>query len=118
MSDPRQYGLLPCKLQGGVNHESTGKRPYLVRINRVLHVVDIHTPDPESSVRHRRTFSPHLSISPVNEPCAGCQRMSPAAPLLPGHAGHGLVVFQLCGRCVVCGRCRVSILAGLAGMQG
>ncbi len=51
MSHPRQYGLLPCKLQGGVNHETTGKRPYLVRINRVLHVVDIHTPDPESSVR-------------------------------------------------------------------
>ncbi len=44
--------------------------------------------------------------------------MSPAAPLLPGHAGHGLVVFQLCGRCVVCGLCRASILAGLAGMQG
>lgn len=51
MSDPLQYGLLPCKLQGGVNHETTGKRPYLVRINRVLHVVDIHTPDPESFVR-------------------------------------------------------------------
>ena len=46
-----QDSLLPCKLQGGVNHETTGKRPYLVRINRVLHVVDIHTPDPESSVR-------------------------------------------------------------------
>ncbi|HFO2067729.1 DUF5431 family protein, partial [Faecalibacterium sp.] len=27
MSSPRQYGLLPCKLQGGVNHETTGKRP-------------------------------------------------------------------------------------------
>ncbi len=51
MSSPRQYGLLPCKLQGGVIHETTGKRPYLVRINRVLHVVDIHSPDPESSVR-------------------------------------------------------------------
>lgn len=51
MSSPRQYGLLPCKLQGGVNHETTGKRPYLVRIHRVLHVVDIHTPDPESPVR-------------------------------------------------------------------
>ncbi len=51
MSSPRQYGLLPCKLQGGVNHETTGKRPYLVRINRVLHVVDIHTPDQESPVR-------------------------------------------------------------------
>lgn len=56
MSDPRQYGLLPCKLQGGVNHETTGKRPYLVRINRVLHVVDIHTPDPESSVRSPAEF--------------------------------------------------------------
>ncbi|HAM2744818.1 TPA: modulator protein, partial [Escherichia coli] len=43
MSNQHQYGLLPCKLQGGVNHETTGKRPYLVRINRVLHVVDIHT---------------------------------------------------------------------------
>ena len=51
MSSPRQYGLLPCKLQGGVNHETSGKRPYLVRINRVLHVFDIHTPYPESSVR-------------------------------------------------------------------
>ena len=40
MSNQHQYGLLPCKLQGGVNHETTGKRPYLVRINRVLHVVD------------------------------------------------------------------------------
>ncbi len=30
------------QLQGGVNHETTGKRPYLVRINRVLHVVNIH----------------------------------------------------------------------------
>ncbi|MDA6584186.1 DUF5431 family protein, partial [Escherichia coli] len=29
MSDQHQYGLLPCKLQGGVNHETTGKRPYL-----------------------------------------------------------------------------------------
>lgn len=44
--------------------------------------------------------------------------MSPVAPLLPGHAGHGLVGFQLCGRRVVCGQCRASILAGLAGMQG
>ncbi len=51
MSNQHQYGLLPCKLQGGVNHETTGKRPYLVRINRVLHDVDIHTPDPESPVR-------------------------------------------------------------------
>lgn len=45
-------------------------------------------------------------------------RKSPAAPLLPGHAEHGLVGFQLCGRRVVCGLCRASILAGLALMQG
>ena len=32
--------------------------------------------------------------------------------------GHGLVGFQLCGLSVVCGLCRASILAGLAGMQG
>lgn len=44
-------------------------------------------------------------------------RKLPAAPLLPGHAGHGLVGFQLCGLSVVCGLCRASILAGLALMQ-
>ena len=54
MSNQHQYGLLPCKLQGGVNHETTGKRPYLVRINRVLHVVDIHTPDGNNGLRIRR----------------------------------------------------------------
>lgn len=31
---------------------------------------------------------------------------------------HGLVGFQLCGLSVVCGLCRASIVAGLAGMQG
>lgn len=41
-----------------------------------------------------------------------------AGSALPGHAGHGLVGFQLCGLSVVCGLCRASILAGLAGMQG
>lgn len=51
MSQQHQYGLLPCSMQGGVIHETAAKRPYLVRINRVLHVVDIHTPDPESPVR-------------------------------------------------------------------
>ena len=40
-------------------------------------------------------------------------RKSPAAPLLPVHAGHGLVGFQLCGLSVVCGLCRASIVAGL-----
>lgn len=41
-----------------------------------------------------------------------------AGSALPGHAGHDLVGFQICGRSVVCGLCRASILAGLAGMQG
>jgi hypothetical protein len=36
-----------------------------------------------------------------------------AGSALPGHAGHGLVGFQLCGLSVVCGRCRASIVAGL-----
>lgn len=40
-----QDSLLPRFAQGEEGHETTGKRPYLVRINRVLHVVDIHTPD-------------------------------------------------------------------------
>ena len=46
-----QDSLLLRFAQGEEVHETTGKRPYLVRINRVQHVVDIHTPDPESSVR-------------------------------------------------------------------
>ena len=41
-----------------------------------------------------------------------------AGSALPGHAGHGLVGVQLCGLSVVCGLCRASIVAGLAGMQG
>lgn len=40
-----------------------------------------------------------------------------AGSALPGHAEHGLVGVQLCGRRVVCGLCRASILAGLALMQ-
>jgi len=51
MSDQQQYGLLPCLMQGGVNHETTGKRPYLVRINRVFNALDIHMPDPEPLMR-------------------------------------------------------------------
>lgn len=51
MSSPRQYGLLPCKLQGGVNHETAAKRSYLVRIDRVYHTLDIHMSDPESLMR-------------------------------------------------------------------
>ncbi|EPF5565730.1 antirestriction protein, partial [Escherichia coli] len=46
------------------------------------------------------------------------QKEVAAGSALPGHAGHGLVVFQLCGLSVVCGLCRASILAGLALMQG
>ncbi|HHN8297844.1 TPA: hypothetical protein ACRRYP_004738 [Shigella flexneri] len=41
----------------------------------------------------------------VSSALAGISK-SPAAPLLPGHAGHGLVGFQLCGLSVVCGLCR------------
>ena len=49
MSSQHQYGLLPCNLQGGVNHETAAKRPYLVRINRVFNALDIHMPDPETA---------------------------------------------------------------------
>ncbi len=45
MSSQHQYGLLPCNLQGGVNHETTAKRPGLVRINRLFNALDIHMPD-------------------------------------------------------------------------
>ena len=51
MSQQQQYGLLPSNLQGGVNHETTAKRPYLVRINRVFNALDIHMPDPEPLMR-------------------------------------------------------------------
>ncbi len=51
MSSQHQYGLLPCNLQGGVNHETTAKRPSLVRINRVFNALDIHMPDPEPLMR-------------------------------------------------------------------
>nr|WP_254902002.1 DUF5431 family protein [Klebsiella pneumoniae] len=30
-----------------VNHETTAKRPGLVRINRLFNALDIHMPDPE-----------------------------------------------------------------------
>ncbi|UFM72100.1 FlmC family protein (plasmid) [Leclercia adecarboxylata] len=32
-------------MQGGVNHETAAKRPYLVRINCVFNALDIHMPD-------------------------------------------------------------------------
>ncbi|GHM25959.1 protein FlmC [Enterobacter cloacae] len=51
MSQQQQYGLLPCLMQGGVNHETAAKRPYLVRINRVYNALNIHMPDPEPLMR-------------------------------------------------------------------
>jgi hypothetical protein len=51
MSSQHQYGLLPCIMQGGVNHETAAKRPYLVRINSVFHTTDIHIPYPNSLMR-------------------------------------------------------------------
>ena len=51
MSSQHQYGLLPCSMQGGVNHETAAKRPDLVRINRVFNALDIHMPDPGSLMR-------------------------------------------------------------------
>lgn len=51
MSSQHQYGLLPCNLQGGVNHETAAKRPYLVRINRVFNAVNIHIPDAKFALR-------------------------------------------------------------------
>ena len=52
MSHQQQYGLLPCLMQGGVNHETAAKYRYLVRINRVFNTVDIHFPDPEIALRN------------------------------------------------------------------
>ena len=57
--------------------------------------------------------SPPFPAGPRKE-----QKDVAAGSALPGHAGHGLVGFQLCGHRVVCGLCRASILAGLALMQG
>ncbi len=57
MSSQHQYGLLPCNLQGGVNHETTAKRPGLVRINRLFNALDIHMPDPEPPMRRGCRFA-------------------------------------------------------------
>lgn len=51
MSQQHQYGLLPSNLQGGVNHETTAKFPYLVRINCVFNAVNIYISYPVASVR-------------------------------------------------------------------
>ncbi|WP_425341469.1 hypothetical protein [Escherichia coli] len=48
----------------------------------------------------------------VSSALAGISPLA-ADPLLPCHAGHGLVGFQLCGLSVVCRLCRASIVAGL-----
>ncbi len=55
-------------------------------------------------------------ISAFFQPVPGKSTKDVAAgSALPGHAGHGLVGFQLCGLSVVCGLCRASIVAGLWG---
>ena len=51
MSSQHQYGRLPAERQGEVRYETAAKRPYLVRINRVYHALDIHMPDPEPLMR-------------------------------------------------------------------
>ncbi|HAK8757525.1 TPA: modulator protein [Salmonella enterica] len=43
-----QDSLLPRFAQGEEGHETTTKFPYLVRIERVYHTLDIHRSDPES----------------------------------------------------------------------
>lgn len=52
MSHQQQYGLLPCVMQGGVNHETATKYPDLVCINSVPHTTDIHLPDPKIALRN------------------------------------------------------------------
>ncbi len=52
MSDQQQYGLLPCLMQGGVNHETAAKYRYLVRTHSVSHTADIHLPDAEIALRN------------------------------------------------------------------
>ncbi len=52
--------------------------------------------------------SPPFPAGPRKE-----QKDVAAGSALPGHAGHGLVGFQLCGLSAVCGLCRASIVAGL-----
>ena len=51
MLEQHQDSLLPRVTQGEEGHETAEKRPDLVFINRVLHIVNIHVSDPESFVR-------------------------------------------------------------------
>ena len=51
MSSPHQDSLLPRFAQGEEGHETTAKRPGLVRINRLFNALDIHMPDPEPLMR-------------------------------------------------------------------
>lgn len=50
MLEQHQDSLLPRVTQGEEGHETAEKRPDLVFINRVLHIVNIHVSDPESFV--------------------------------------------------------------------
>ena len=43
MLEQHQDSLLPRVTQGEEGHETTGKRPYLVFINRVLHICLLYT---------------------------------------------------------------------------
>ena len=52
MSDQQQYGLLPCLMQGGVNHETAAKYRYLVRTDSVSHTADIHFPYAKIALRN------------------------------------------------------------------
>ena len=63
MLEQHQDSLLPRVTQGEEGHETTGKRPYLVRINRVLHVVNIHTPD-TGRLRQAWLTNPAVSSNP------------------------------------------------------
>lgn len=51
---PRQHQIsrLPAERQGEVSYETATKRPYLVRVNSVSHIVDIHLPDPQIALRN------------------------------------------------------------------
>ena len=51
---PRQHqdSLLGAARQGEEGHETTTKHPARVRINSVSHIVDIHLPDPEVTLRN------------------------------------------------------------------
>lgn len=65
MSDQQQYGLLPCLMQGGVNHETTGKRPY--RYILLFHVIAEHFDTDINNVQRLiKQCLAHQPSSPLN----------------------------------------------------